>query len=219
MKRLPNILTMSRIAVIPALITLIWIGTPTLRWAALGIYTFACLTDYFDGYLARSMNQQSSFGRLFDPIADKLLVGGCLLVLCAFGYITGWAVLPALVILLREILVSGLREYLAELRVGLPGSRLAKWKTVLQMISLGFLMVGDASPAEIPAILIGEICLWIAALLTIWTGYDYLRSGLLHANFDDEAPTSNTTGHADANPKAAGDTIRDPARDPARDTG
>ena len=213
MKRLPNILTMSRIAVIPALIALIWIGTPTLRWIALGIYTFACLTDYFDGYLARSMNQQSSFGRLFDPIADKLLVGGCLLVLCAFGYITEWAVLPALVILLREILVSGLREYLAELRVGLPGSRLAKWKTLLQMISLGFLIVGDASPAEIPAILIGEICLWIAALLTLWTGYDYLRSGLLHANFDDEEPASNTPGRADANPKAAGNTIRDPARD------
>jgi hypothetical protein len=124
MKNLPNILTMSRIAVIPALIALIWIGTPTLRWIALGIYAVACITDILDGYLARSMNQQSSLGRLFDPIADKLLVGGCLLVLCAFDYITGWSVLSAVIILLREILVSGLREYLAEIRVGLPVSRL-----------------------------------------------------------------------------------------------
>lgn len=215
MKRLPNILTMSRIAVIPVLIALIWIGTPTMRWIALGVYTYACLTDYFDGYLARSLNQQSSLGRLFDPIADKLLVGGCLLVLCAFGYITGWSVLPALIILLREILVSGLREYLAELRVGLPVSRLAKWKTLLQMVSLGFLMIGDASPAEIPAVLIGEICLWVAALLTLWTGYDYLRSGLLHANADDE----------DIKPSSAeSDVARAPATakistDPARDTG
>ena len=97
--------------------SLIWIGTPTLRWVALGIYAFAAITDILDGYLARSMNQQSSLGRLFDPIADKLLVGGCLLVLCAFGYITEWSVLSAVIILLREILVSGLREYLAEIRV------------------------------------------------------------------------------------------------------
>jgi CDP-diacylglycerol--glycerol-3-phosphate 3-phosphatidyltransferase len=162
MKRLPNMLTMSRIADIPALIALIWIGTPTLRWVALGIYSLACVTDYLDGYLARTLNQQSSLGRLFDPIADKLLVSGCLLVLCSFGYITGWSVLPAVIILLREILVSGLREYLAEIRVGLPVSRLAKWKTVLQMFSLGFLIVGTASPAEIPSVMIGEVCLWVS---------------------------------------------------------
>jgi cardiolipin synthase len=186
MKSLPNILTMSRIAVIPILLTLIWIGSDHLRWAALGVYSFACVTDYLDGYLARILNHHSAMGRLFDPIADKLLVGACLLVLCSFGYITGWSVLPALIILLREILVSGLREYLAEIKVGLPVSRLAKWKTALQMISLGFLIVGDASPAEIPAILIGEICLWLAAIFTIWTGYDYLRSGLLHIGTDDQ---------------------------------
>jgi CDP-diacylglycerol--glycerol-3-phosphate 3-phosphatidyltransferase len=185
MKSLPNILTMSRIAVIPILLTLIWIGSDHLRWVALGVYSLACVTDYLDGYLARTLNHQSAMGRLFDPIADKLLVGACLLVLCSFGYITGWSVLPALIILLREILVSGLREYLAEIRVGLPVSRLAKWKTALQMISLGFLIVGDASPAAIPAILVGEICLWLAAIFTIWTGYDYLRSGLLHVSADD----------------------------------
>jgi cardiolipin synthase len=194
MKRLPNILTMSRIAVIPALIALIWIGTPTLRWIALGIYAFAAITDILDGYLARSMNQQSSLGRLFDPIADKLLVGGCLLVLCAFDYITEWSVLSAVIILLREILVSGLREYLAEIRVGLPVSRLAKWKTVLQMFSLGFFIVGDASPEAIPSILIGDIFLGVAAALTLWTGYDYLRSGLLHATALDDQSASKAEG-------------------------
>ena len=180
MKSLPNILTMLRIAVIPVLIILIWLGSPTCRWVALGFYGFACITDYLDGYLARSLDNQTALGRLFDPIADKLLVGACLLELCAFDYIVGWTVLPALIILLREILVSGLREYLAELRIGLPVSRLAKWKTSLQMISLGFLIIGDAAPNIIPALKIGEIFLWVAALLTIWTGYDYLRSGLLH---------------------------------------
>ena len=182
MTQLPNILTMSRIAVIPLLITLIWIGSTPLRWVALVLYVLACVTDYLDGFLARSLNQQSSLGRLFDPIADKLLVGGCLLVLCAFDYIAGWTVLPALVILLREILVAGLREYLAENQMGLPVSRLAKWKTGLQMTALGFLIVGDAGPEPLPTVMIGEIALWVAALLTLWTGYDYLRSGLLHAN-------------------------------------
>ena len=171
---------MTRIAVIPLLIGFIWIGSPGFRWAALAVYSFACVTDYLDGYLARYLNHQTAMGRLFDPIADKLLVGACLLELCAFDYIAGWTVLPALVILLREILVSGLREYLAGIRVGLPVSKLAKWKTSLQMISIGFLIVGDAAHNSIPALLIGEICLWIAALLTIWTGYDYLRSGLLY---------------------------------------
>ena len=180
MKSLPNTLTMLRIAVIPVLIILIWLGSPTCRWIGLGFYAFACLTDYLDGYLARSLDNQTALGRLFDPIADKLLVGACLLELCAFDYIAGWTVLPALIILLREILVSGLREYLAEIRVGLPVSRLAKWKTSLQMISIGFLIIGDAAPSVIPALKIGEIFLWAAALLTIWTGYDYLRSGLLH---------------------------------------
>ena len=202
MKSLPNILTMSRIAALPVLIALIWIGTPSLRWIALGLYAFAAITDYLDGYLARSWNQQSALGRLFDPIADKLLVGGCLLVLCAFDYIKDWAVLPSIVILLREILVSGLREYLAEIRVGLPVSRLAKWKTMLQMFSLGFLIIGDAGPAGIPSLIIGETFLWGAAILTIWTGYDYLRSGLLHvsAGNDVSGAATETEGAAITSP-------------------
>ena len=197
MKSLPNILTMSRIGALPVLITLIWVGTPSLRWIALGLYAFAAITDYLDGYIARSWNQQSALGRLFDPIADKLLVGGCLLVLCAFDYIKDWAVLPAIVILLREILVSGLREYLAEIRVGLPVSRLAKWKTMLQMFSLGFLIIGDAGPVQIPSLIIGEAFLWGAAILTIWTGYDYLRSGLLHVSADSDV-SGTTAGRGGA---------------------
>ena len=182
-----NFLTLARVIVIPLIVFCIYMKSPFYGWTAFTLFCLASITDYFDGYLARILNHQSAMGRLFDPIADKLLVGACLLVLCSFGYISGLTVLPALIILLREILVSGLREYLAEIRVGLPVSRLAKWKTGLQMFSLGFLIVGDASPPEIPSVLIGEICLWLAALLTLWTGYDYLRSGLLHASAGDSA--------------------------------
>ena len=203
MKSLPNILTMSRIAALPVLIALIWVGTPSLRWIALSLYAFAAITDYLDGYLARSWNQQSALGRLFDPIADKLLVGGCLLVLCAFDYIKDWAVLPAIVILLREILVSGLREYLAEIRVGLPVSRLAKWKTMLQMFSLGFLIIGDAAPARIPSLIIGEVFLWGAAILTMWTGYDYLRSGLLHVSARNDGTGTSTASEGTAGSRPA----------------
>ena len=165
MNLLINLLTISRIFL--AIIIFLLLMSNDGHIVALVLFMFAGITDYLDGYLARYLNHQTAMGRLFDPIADKLLVGACLLELCAFDYIAGWTVLPALVILLREILVSGLREYLAEIRVGLPVSKLAKWKTSLQMISIGFLIVGDAAHSSIPALLIGEICLWIAALLTI----------------------------------------------------
>ena len=209
MMRLPNILTMSRIAIIPVLVALLWIREPETQWAATLLYALACLTDWLDGYFARSLNQQSSVGRLFDPIADKLLVGACLLVLCAFGGIDGWSVLAAVIILLREILVSGLREYLAEFRLRLPVSRLAKWKTALQMIALGLLMLGDAGPAFLPTVEAGEVCLWAAALLTLWTGYDYLRSGVLHANAPDavapdERHAAGATPRRDRGPVRSG---------------
>lgn len=116
MMRLPNILTMSRIAIIPVLVALLWIREPETQWAAMVLYALACLTDRLDGYFARNWNQQSLVGRLFDPIADKLLVGACLLLPCAFGSIDGWSVLAAVIILLREILVSGLRENCRRLR-------------------------------------------------------------------------------------------------------
>lgn len=180
MTSLPNMLTLSRIAVIPVLVALFYVQGDAARWVACGLYTLAGVTDYFDGHFARRRSQISAFGRFLDPIADKLLVSAVILMLVAKDGISGLVVLPALIILCREVLVSGLREFLAGLNVGLPVSRLAKWKTMLQMVSLGFLIVGDAGPDFVPVQFIGEAGLWIAALLTLVTGYDYLRVGFLH---------------------------------------
>lgn len=181
---LPNLLTLSRILFIPVLVALFYVEGDTARWVALAVFVVAALTDYFDGYLARTRREHSTLGRFLDPVADKLLVAAVILLLAAFDRITGWTVLPALVILCREITVSGLREFLADINVRVPVSKLAKWKTAIQMVAIGFLIVGDASPEAIPAILIGEIGLWIAAALTLFTGYDYLRAGLRHMTSD-----------------------------------
>ena len=140
---LPNILTLSRIAVIPLLVALFYWDSPTARWIALGIFTVAAITDFFDGYFARSMDQHSRLGRMLDPIADKLLVGSIVIMLVAFQRAP---VLAALVILCRELLVSGLREFLAEIRVSMPVSRLAQWKSFIQMPSIGFLLIADFRP-------------------------------------------------------------------------
>ena len=177
---LPNLLTLSRIGAIPAIVALFWVDGDNARWVMLGIYTYACLTDFFDGYLARSLQEHSNLGKFLDPVADKLLIASLIFMLAAFDRLSGIAVLPGLIILCREILVSGLREFLAELRVGLPVSKLAKWKTTIQMLTLGFLIMGDASPDAIPSLMIGEVGIWIAAALTLITGYDYLRAGLVH---------------------------------------
>jgi cardiolipin synthase len=158
------------------------------RWFACALFSAAGATDWLDGHMARRWEQQSEIGRFLDPIADKLLVSATLFMLTAFGRLSAEAVLPALVILCREILVSGLREYLAGLRVGMPVSRLAKWKTVIQMIAIGVLIVGDAGPGFVPVAAIGESLLWIAALLTLVTGYDYLQAGLRHMACPRRAP-------------------------------
>jgi cardiolipin synthase len=177
---LPNLLTLSRILVIPPIVALFFFDSPFWQWVALGLYAAACLTDFFDGYVARSMGQISRFGRFLDPVADKLLVASVIFMLVVTDRLTGIAVLPGLVILIREILVSGLREHLASVDIGVPVSRLAKWKTTIQMFALGFLIVHDAAPVWIPAVRIGEIGVWIAAILTMITGYDYLRAGISH---------------------------------------
>ena len=187
---LPNLLTLSRIGVIPAIVALFWIDGDLWRWVTLGLYAFACVTDFFDGYAARSMGTISNFGKFLDPVADKLLVAAVILMLVAFNHITGFAILAGLVILCREILVSGLREFLADIKIGVPVSRLAKWKTFIQMLTLGFLIVGDAAPAAIPATLIGEVGLWIAAALTIVTGYDYLKTGLKYMTLHEPKPVA-----------------------------
>ncbi|HET6160442.1 MAG TPA: CDP-diacylglycerol--glycerol-3-phosphate 3-phosphatidyltransferase [Dongiaceae bacterium] len=176
-----NILTMSRIAAIPAIVAFMLLQGPFWHWVALVLFILACMTDWFDGYVARRLDQVSPLGRFLDPIADKLVVAAVLLILVSVRHIDGWAILAALIILCREILVSGLREFLAELRVGVPVSILAKWKTAVQMIALGFLIVAKpASEVPINAMLIGEILLWIAAGLTLITGYDYMTIGLRH---------------------------------------
>jgi cardiolipin synthase len=177
---LPNLLTLSRILAIPAVIGCFYVPGDGARWFACVLFSAAGVTDWLDGHMARRWQQQSELGRFLDPIADKLLVAATLFLLTTFGRLSAAAVFPALVILCREILVSGLREYLAGLRVGMPVSRLAKWKTFIQMVAIGFLIVGDAGPAAVPVAAIGETLLWAAALLTLVTGYDYLRAGLPH---------------------------------------
>jgi cardiolipin synthase len=183
---LPMTLTLSRIIAIPVVVALFYVQGDYVRYIACAIYTAAAVTDYFDGYFARAWQQQTKLGRIFDPIADKLLVAATILMLVAVGRIGGWDVLPALVILCREVLVSGLREFLAEInKHNLPVSRLAKWKTGIQMTALGFLIVGDAAPtAWFPVFLVGQVGLWVAALLTLITGYDYLAEGLKHVGED-----------------------------------
>jgi cardiolipin synthase len=177
---LPNLLTLSRILAIPVVVATFYVSGDYARWFACALFSAAGFTDWLDGHMARRWEQQSELGRFLDPIADKLLVAATLFMLTATGRLSAQAILPALVILCREILVSGLREYLAGLRVGLPVSRLAKWKTGIQMVAIGILIVGDAGPAFLPVVGIGELLLWVAALLTLVTGYDYLRAGLTH---------------------------------------
>jgi len=177
---LANQLTLLRIAATPVIVALFYVESPLGNWLACGLFTIAAATDFFDGYVARAWRQQSTLGQFLDPIADKLLVSATLLMLVGFGQIKGLVILPAVVILCREILVSGLREFLAEVRVGVPVSQLAKVKTVLQMVAIGFLIVGDAGPDWLPVRLIGDAGLWVAAVLTLVTGYDYLHAGLGH---------------------------------------
>ena len=181
---LPNILTYARIAAVPVVVALLYWqsiigGGLWLRWVALAVFITAGVTDFFDGYLARMWGQQSSLGRMLDPIADKLLVSSSLLMLAAGTTIHGWALLAAVIILCREILVSGLREFLADLRVSVPVSQLAKWKTFGQLLAIGFLIAGEAGQQVLPVTIeIGITLLWLSALLTLYTGWDYFRAGV-----------------------------------------
>ena len=181
---LPNILTISRVAVIPVFVGLFFLESAAGQWVACGLFVMAAITDFFDGYVARSRGQMSAFGTFMDPVADKLLVASALLMMVAFDQISDLAILPAVIILCREILVSGLREYLAGFAVSLPVSRLAKGKTTVQMVAIGFLIVGNAAhpvvPEAFPVRLIGEVGLWAAAVITLITGFGYLRTGLRH---------------------------------------
>ncbi|RYB07735.1 CDP-diacylglycerol--glycerol-3-phosphate 3-phosphatidyltransferase [Lichenibacterium ramalinae] len=176
---LPNLLTYGRMVAVPAVAGCLFAPDDfRMRWLALAIFTVAGITDFFDGYLARAWNQQSSLGRMLDPIADKLLVAASLLMLVADGSVTSWSIWAAIVILCREILVSGLREFLAELRVSVPVTKVAKWKTTAQLAAVGFLIAGPAGERVLPGTLnIGLVLLWIAAVLTLYTGWDYMKAG------------------------------------------
>ncbi len=201
---LPNLLTLSRIAAIPLLVVFAAIREPWADLAACIIFSVAAITDYFDGKLARSRKQISDFGRMLDPIADKLLVGAALMLLAGMGRLTDFGLFPAIVIMLREILVSGLREYLAGLSLGLPVTKLAKWKTGFQMGALGTLLAGDSAAPLVglgwlPVSLIGELMLWTAAVLTLLTGWDYLQAGLRHVT-GTATPPRNVPGDPGAQP-------------------
>ena len=186
MLTVPNLLTLSRIFAVPILVFLLWRPTPVDYAITFVLYCIVGVTDYFDGYLARAQGQISRLGQFLDPIADKIMVAAVLIMLISsrkanpVPEIEGLHIIAALVILLREIFVSGLREFLAPLNVSMPVSRLAKWKTTFQLVALGALILGGAFPGYPWVQQAGLASLWAAAALTLVTGYDYLRIGLKH---------------------------------------
>ncbi len=193
MKRLPNILTFGRIAAVPVIVALFFWPSEIARWLALILFVLAAVTDFLDGWLARRYDVTSPVGRLFDPIADKLLVGAVIVALVWTG---DAPVIPAILIVCRELLVSGLREHLAENKVALPVTWLAKWKTTIQMVALAFLILGAGGPElseGVTTLLIGQILFWIAAILTLITGWDYLRTGLRRSAEDDDDVQEQTS--------------------------
>ncbi len=177
---LSNILTIIRVAVIPIIVLCIYLKSPLFGWTAFILFCLASITDYFDGYLARMRNEVTNFGTFLDPIADKLLVAAVLLILTAKGIIADWETIPALIILLREITVSGLREYLAGIKISIPVSRIAKLKTFLQLCSLALLILSESITNISIIIYLGTIFLWIAGLLTLYTAYDYVKGSIKH---------------------------------------
>tara|TARA_Y100000766_G_C18551390_1_gene433127 strand:+ start:22 stop:564 length:543 start_codon:yes stop_codon:yes gene_type:complete len=177
---LSNILTIIRIIIIPIIVLCIYFKSPFFGWAAFVLFCLASITDYFDGYLARIRNEVTNFGTFLDPIADKLLVAAVILILTSKGIIADWETIPALIILLREITVSGLREYLAGVKVSIPVSRIAKLKTLFQLFALALLILSESITNISPIIFLGKFFLWIAGLLTLYTAYDYVRASIKH---------------------------------------
>ena len=181
MLTLPNLLTLSRILAVPFLVALLWWPAWHAGYAvAFVLYCVIALTDYLDGYLARAQGTVSKLGVFLDPIADKIMVASVILMLVAVQVIPGIHILAGLIILLREIMVSGLREFLGQLQVSMPVSRLAKWKTTLQLVALGALILSGAAPGVAAIYWVGVVALWGAAITTLITGWDYMRVGLRH---------------------------------------
>ena len=177
---LSNILTLIRIIVIPVIVICIYLKDPFFGWTAFFLFCLASITDYFDGYLARIRNEITSFGTFLDPIADKLLVAAVILILTSKGVIADWETIPALIILLREITVSGLREYLAGIKISIPVTNVAKLKTLFQLCALALLILSESLTNLIIIIYLGKICLWFAGILTLYTAYDYVKGSIKH---------------------------------------
>lgn len=189
MYNLPNILTISRIVVIPVIFLSVYIHSTW--WSALAavLFVFAAITDYFDGYFARVRNQMSVFGRLLDPIADKLLVVSALLIIVVNHMVHPISYIPVMVILCREVLVSGLREFLANVKIGMPVTRLAKWKTGFQMTSIAIILFKGV-PVLGALYPLGELLLWVAGILTFITGYEYFQKSLNYVKSLDKKNTA-----------------------------
>lgn len=177
---LPNLLTLSRILAVPIIVAAFYLDKPLGSYIAFILFVLAGVTDFFDGFLARATGTVSKLGQFLDPIADKLMVGAVLIMLVWVRLVDDFHVIAAVIILSREIMVSGLREFLAGAKVSVPVTKLAKWKTTVQMVALGALILAEARPPYLPAFEVGIIGLWLAALFTLVTGYDYLRVGLKH---------------------------------------
>jgi cardiolipin synthase (CMP-forming) len=178
---LPNFLTLGRIALIPLFVAAFFLPLPGGRWIALALFLIAAITDYADGFIARARNAESRLGQMLDPIADKLLVATALMMLVYTSEIKGLVLVPALVILAREILVSGMREFLATIAVTVPVTGIAKLKTTIQVIALSVLIGAPAIESQFSYLsLLGIILLWLAALLTLYTGFVYVQANLAH---------------------------------------
>jgi cardiolipin synthase len=181
MKNLPNAMTIGRLLTLPLLVVLMMINESWAAWSALALYTLGCITDWLDGYLARKYKLESSFGKFLDPIADKIFIATVLICLIANDHLSGWWVAPVLLILSREFLISGLREFFGPKNIQFPVSKLAKLKTGIQMFALGFLIMGEYGVPVLPwNIEIGYALLIAATILTVMSGWTYMKEGLKH---------------------------------------
>lgn len=185
MRNLPNYLTIGRLIALPILVILMFIKGDVAAWSALGLYTVCCITDWLDGYIARACNVESPFGKFLDPVSDKIFVATVLVALIANQHLPQWGAIPVIIILSREFLISGLREFFGPKNISFPVSKLAKWKTTIQMFSLGFLIVGETGE-KVYALNYetGYLLLAVATLLTMFTGWTYLKEGARHFHVD-----------------------------------
>jgi cardiolipin synthase len=198
---LPNLLTLTRIVLVPAFVAAFWIDMPAGRWVAFVVFVIAAITDYADGWVARARSLESRLGAMLDPIADKLLISAALMMLVYYDDIRGWVIIPALIILAREILVSGMREFLATIAVQVPVSSISKLKTTVQVIALAVLIVAPAVEHVWGGLhRVGIIALWGAAALTIYTGFSYVQANLAHVSGEHARPRRKAAHEAKGTP-------------------